>query len=219
MSIESITSNTTKIGNDKIFNPNSQLDKDAFMKLFLKQLQMQDPTNPMDTDKMLEETSSLSTMEMNTNMQKTLNNLSQTLLSSSQLSTISAIGKIADTHNRYLNITNEDTQKDFELYFQNDIKNGKIKIEDSNGNIVKEINLDTHSKGLLNFEWDLKDNNGKRVENGNYKVFAEYEDNNGISHNALLGVYPIESIKFENNKAYAKIGNQYVPFSQIKEIY
>jgi flagellar basal-body rod modification protein FlgD len=218
-SIANITNNATKAGNDKVYNPNSQLDKDAFMKLFLKQLEMQDPTNPMDTDKMLEQTAYLSTMEMNTNMQKTIDTLSQTLTSSNELSTVSAIGKMADTGNRYINITDDDTKKDFELYFGNDIQSGSVQIKDKAGNIIKTFDLNPHSKGVLNFEWDLKDSNGNRVKSDSYEVTATYTTSDGAQKSTSLGAYPIESIKFDNGKAYAKLGSQYIPFEKIKEIY
>jgi len=218
-SVASITNNATKAGHDKVFNPNSQLDKNAFMKLFLKQLEMQDPTDPMDTDKMLEQTAYLSTMEMNTNMQKTINTLAKTLTATNELSTLSAIGKMADTGNRYINITDDDTKKDFELYFGDDIQNGEVQIKDKAGNIIKTFPLNPHKKGILSFEWDLKDNNGNRVKNDTYEVSATYTDPNGKQHSTTIGAYPIESIRFENGKAYAKLGTQYIPFDEIKEIY
>ena len=211
--------NKTTNSNDLIYNPKSKLDKDAFLKLFIKQLELQDPTDPMDTEKMLEQTSYLSTMEMNENMQNTLNSLSQKLQTQSQLNTISAIGKMADTGNRYLNVSEDDTSKSFELYFGDDIENGDIIIKDKNGNIIKEFPLESHKKGILSFDWDLKDNNGKRVKEGAYEIIAKYTSPDKIEHQTSLGAYPIESVRFENGKAYAKLGSQYIPFDEIKEIY
>ncbi|WP_024789438.1 flagellar hook capping FlgD N-terminal domain-containing protein [Lebetimonas sp. JH292] len=218
-SIATINNNATQAGNDKVYNPNSQLDKNAFMKLFLKQLEMQDPTNPMDTDKMLEQTAYLSTMEMNTNMQKTINTLAQTLTATNQLSTLSSIGKMADTGERYINVTDNDTKKDFELYFGDNIQSGKVQIKDKAGNIVKKFHLNPHSKGILSFEWDLKDNNANRVKSDSYEVSATYTDPNGKQETTALGAYPIESIRFENGTVYAKLGKKYIPFYLIKEIY
>jgi flagellar basal-body rod modification protein FlgD len=218
-SIATITHNATQAGNDKVHNPNSQLDKNAFMKLFLKQLEMQDPTNPMDTDKMLEQTAYLSTMEMNTNMQKTIDTLSKTLTSSNKMSTISAIGKIADTGERYINVTDDDKTKDFELYFGNDIQSGSVQIKDKSGNIIKTFDLNAHSKGVLSFEWDLKDSNGNRIKSDSYEVSATYTTPDGTEKSTSFGAYPIESIRFEEGKAYAKLGSKYVPFEKIKEIY
>ena len=211
--------NKTTNSNDFVFNPKSQLDKDAFLKLFIKQLEMQDPTDPMDTDKMLEQTAYLSTMEMNQNMQQTINKLSTTLNQSSQMNAISAIGKMADTGNRYLNVTDDDTSKSFDLYFGDDIQSGNVIIKDKLGNIVKTFPLDAHSKGTLSFDWDLTDSNGQRVKSDTYEITAEYTSPDGTTHNTALGAYPIESIKFEDGKALAKLGNNYIPFDEIKEIY
>ena len=219
MAITSITKNVTASSNDAVYNPKSKLDKDAFMKLFLKELEMQDPTDPMDTEKMLEQTAYLSTMEMNQNMQDTLNNLSKTLNQNSELSAISAIGKIADTGNRYINVTDDDNSVSFDLYFGDDISSGEVQIKDKNGNIVRTFPLEAHDKGVLNFDWDLSDNNGQRVPSDTYEVTATYTSPDGKNHTTALGAYPIESIKFENGTPYAKLGSNYYPFSQIKEIY
>ena len=219
MAVTSVSKPTTTSSNDKVFNPNSQLDKDAFMKLFLTELEHQDPTSPMDTDKMLEQTAYLSTMEMNNNMQQTLNNLSKTLQSTGQLGTISAIGKMGDTGNRYINVTDDDKSKNFDLYFGDDISSGNVIIKDKSGNIVKTFPLEAHTKGVLNFDWDLIGDNGERVASDTYEVTAKYTTPSGESKTTALGAYPIESIKFENGKPYAKLGSNYIPFDQIKEIY
>jgi len=219
MAINSINTITQTTSSDAIYNPKSELDKDAFMKLFLTQLQMQDPTDPMDTDKMLEQTAYLSTMEMNTNMQKTLENLSNTLNKTSELSVLNAIGKIADTGFRYLNVTENEESTNFELYFGDDISSGKVIIKDKNGQIVKEFPLEAHSKGVLNFDWDLKDNYGQKVKADTYEIMAEYTSPDGKNHTTALGAYPIESIRFENGIPYAKLGSNYIPFDEIQEIY
>ena len=219
MAITSITKNVTASSNDAVYNPKSKLDKDAFMKLFLKELEMQDPTDPMDTDKMLEQTAYLSTMEMNQNMQTTLENLSKTLNQNSELGAISAIGKIADTGNRYVNVTDDDNSVSFDLYFGDDISSGEVQIKDKNGNIVRTFPLETRDKGVLNFDWDLRDNNGERVKSDTYEVVATYTSSDGKTHTTALGAYPIESVRFEDGNPLAKLGSTYIPFSEIQEIY
>src|SRR5215217_4852999 len=49
-------------------NPNAALDKDGFLKLFVAQLQHQDPTSPMDTNDSMQQMSSFSMVEQITNM-------------------------------------------------------------------------------------------------------------------------------------------------------
>ena len=220
MAINTINQTTkTTPSPDQVFNPKSKLDKDAFLKLFIKELEMQDPTDPMDTDKMLDQTSQLTTLEMNQNMQKTLNNLAKQLSLSQTINTINAIGKMADLGNRYINVTDKDKSKSFDLYFGNDIQSGNVIIKDKQGDIIKTIPLHPHTKGILSFNWDLTDSNGKRVKSDTYEVSAKYTSPNGKTYTTTLGTYPIEAIKFEDGKAYAKLGNKFIPFDQIREIY
>ena len=219
MAVTSVTNTTTTSSSDYVYNPDSQLDKDAFMQLFLAELQMQDPTNPMDTDKMLQQTAYLSTMEMNDNMQKSLDNLSNVLSTTSQFSTLSAIGKMADTGYRYVNVTDDDSSVNFDLYFGDDISSGNVIIKDKNGNVVKTFPLEAHTKGILNFDWDLIGDNGERVPSDTYEVTAQYSTPTGEEKTTTLGAYPIESVRFENGEPYAKLGSNYIPFSEIQEIY
>ena len=52
-------------------DPN-ELDNDAFMKLFLEQLKNQDPTSPMETDKIITQTAQLTQVEMQEQTKQTM---------------------------------------------------------------------------------------------------------------------------------------------------
>src|SRR3954463_1146100 len=66
------TPQTTKTGgmsgSTTASNPNAALDKDGFLKLFVAQLQHQDPSSPMDTNDSMQQMSSFSMVEQITNM-------------------------------------------------------------------------------------------------------------------------------------------------------
>lgn len=53
-------------------NDTSKLDNDAFMKLFLEQLKNQDPTAPMETDKIITQTAQLTQVEMQEKTKQTM---------------------------------------------------------------------------------------------------------------------------------------------------
>ncbi|BCZ18411.1 hypothetical protein NHP190012_00530 [Helicobacter sp. NHP19-012] len=57
------------------------LDKDAFMKLFLEQLKNQDPTAPMETDKIISQTAQLSQVEMQEENKKTMKEVADAMQS------------------------------------------------------------------------------------------------------------------------------------------
>jgi flagellar basal-body rod modification protein FlgD len=69
-------------------NPNATLDKDGFLKLFIAQLQHQDPSSPMDTNDSMAQMSSFSMVEQITNMASTNTKIANSLNTSSAVSLI-----------------------------------------------------------------------------------------------------------------------------------
>ncbi|GHP87418.1 basal-body rod modification protein FlgD [Helicobacter pylori] len=60
------------------------LDKNAFMKLFLEQLKNQDPTAPMETDKIITQTAQLTQVEMQEENKKTMQEVASTMKSNKE---------------------------------------------------------------------------------------------------------------------------------------
>lgn len=200
-------------------NPGGILGKDDFLKLLLTELQYQDPTAPMDTEKILAQTSQLATLESSDNTNKALEALSASLQNSQQFSTISAIGKTADLGYDTISANGDGTSTDFEMYFPSDAQSGTISITDSNGNTVDTIDLGTNAKGVYQFNWNGKDTSGNIVDAGLYHVNASYLDANNQTQSTRVGAYPIESVKFDGTNTQLKVGSGYVPLASIKEVY
>ncbi|MDD5157771.1 flagellar hook capping FlgD N-terminal domain-containing protein [Sulfurimonas sp.] len=196
----------------------TSLGKDDFLKLLLVELQYQDPTAPMDTDKILSQTSQLAALESSTNTNTALENLTASLGSSQQFSTISAIGKTADIGSNAITY-DEGTNSEFEVYFPNSVQEGTVNITDLQDNKIATINVGTNPSGVYKFEWDGKDSSGGKSKSGIYKVTANYTDQSGTTQTTRLGAYPIESVKFDSGTTYLKLGSSYVPLAQVKEVY
>jgi len=204
--------------NNPYVNPDGILGKDDFMKLMLIELQYQDPTDPMDTDKILSQTSELASLEAADNTNKALENLSKSLASSQQYSVISAIGKTASLGSNSIQHTKGESST-FEMYFPTDVESGTVTISDSQGNVVKTIDLAQNAKGVYSFDWDGTDNDGNIVEDGIYQITSSYYDTNGDPRQTAVGSYPVESVRFDNGKALVKLGSNYIPLEQVVEIY
>lgn len=69
-------------------NPKATLDKDGFLKMFIAQLQHQDPSSPMDTNDSMAQMSSFSMVEQITNMASTNSKIAASLNTSSAVSLI-----------------------------------------------------------------------------------------------------------------------------------
>jgi len=219
MSTSTVTSttNTSTTSSGIYENPDGKLGKDDFMKLLLSELQHQDPTDPVDSDKILTQTSELATLESADNTNKALEDLSKQLSSSSDLNAVAAIGKMGSLGTDSISLTDGDTPS-FEIYFNHDIQNGTINIADNQNNIVKTFDLSSQSAGVQSFQWDGTDNSGNRLSEGSYSITADYSDGTD-SYKTAYGVYPIESVRFDSGKALLKMGSNYYPLSSVKEIY
>lgn len=198
-------------------NPNGILGKDDFLKLLLLELKYQDPTSPMDSEKILSQTSQLAGLEASENTNKALEKLASSLGASMQFNGIAAIGKIADTGSNAVALE-KNKNVDFQLYFPEAITTGEIKIMDVNGSTLKSLDAGATDAGVAKYTWDGTDSNGEKLKEGTYYIEASYSGSNGISGTTRVGRYPIESIKFDGGKTLAKLGATYVDFSTIKEV-
>ncbi|CDL89408.1 TPA: flagellar basal body rod modification protein [Campylobacter coli] len=226
-STTSDTSSTSSSG--LVSNPNATLDKDAFLKLLLIELQHQDPTDPMDSDKMLTQTSQLSALEMqqntNTTMQKmveTMQLLSNSFSTSMSTSAIGAIGKMATVSDNKIKLTGSDEIIALKMYLPEDSDENGVTLEvyDSNNKLVFSEKSDAKSisQGLFTMEWPGRNNDGVYAGDGEYTVKMVYNNKNGEKITANYGTYPIEGIVFKEGIAYAKMAGQEVPFDAISEI-
>ncbi|ECQ5765575.1 flagellar basal body rod modification protein [Campylobacter coli] len=226
-STTSDTSSTSSSG--LVSNPNATLDKDAFLKLLLIELQHQDPTDPMDSDKMLTQTSQLSALEMqqntNTTMQKmveTMQLLSNSFSTSMSTSAIGAIGKMATVSDNKIKLTGSDEIIALKMYLPEDSDENGVTLEvyDSNNKLVfsEKSGEQSVSQGLFTMEWPGRNNDGVYAGDGEYTVKMVYNNKNGEKITANYGTYPIEGIVFKEGIAYAKMAGKEVPFDAISEI-
>ncbi len=199
-------------------NPKSVLGKDDFLKLLLTELKYQDPTEPMDSGKILTQTSQLAGLEASKNTNKALDTLASAMQSTLGLTSIGAIGKIADTGSDAIS-HEEGKESIFEVYFPSDVASGSINITDTDGNIVSTIDVEPNDKGVYQFGWSGLTSAGDIAESGIYSINATYKDPDGVDKETRLGAYPIESVKFENGQTKVKVGSNYIPFESISEIY
>lgn len=217
--ITNTATNVTSNSNTTATNPKAQLDSQAFMKLLLVELQHQDPTSPMDTDKMLTQTSQLSALEAQNATKDAMSAMTEAFKTSSNYSLASAIGKMADTGLTALNVSGGEGGK-FDVYLPKDTTGSVVSIVDSSGNTTfKTFTFEDQNKGVYQIDWDGTDNSGAKVADGAYYVKVEYDATDGTSGKTTIGAYPIESLKVDGATAYFKVGNQYVDVNKIKEIF
>lgn len=196
------------------------LGKDDFLQLLLTELQHQDPTSPMDSDKILTQTSQLATLESATKTNTALENLATQLKESVSSNATNLIGKMGSIGSDAIALSSGKAK--YEVYFPTAIKTGTLTIADSTGATVKTVDLGTTAagkSGILSFDWDGTDNSGTLVKDGAYSVTATYVDAAGAAKTTAFGAYPVESIRYDSGSTYVKLGSQYYAMSDVVEFY
>ncbi|RLC45635.1 MAG: flagellar hook capping protein [Candidatus Cloacimonadota bacterium] len=196
----------------------SILSKDDFMTLLLVELQHQDPTEPMDTEKILSQTSQLATLEASENTNQALSDLAASLGTSQQYSTIAAIGKTADLGSNAIGY-DEGTTSSFEIYFPQEVASGLVEVLDTNGEIVSTMSIEPNASGVYQFDWDGTLSSGDAAGSGMYYITASYKNPAGEDLTTRMGAYPIESVRFEDGATLVKVGSSYVDLESVVEIY
>ncbi len=196
----------------------TKLGKDDFLNLLLVELQHQDPTEPMDSDKILTQTSQLATLESAQNTNDALEKLANSLGSTQQFSTISAIGKTADLGSNAIGHDKGEVSS-FEVYFPDSISAGTVEILDGDGNKVATMPVGENPSGVYKFDWDGKLDSGEMADSSMYYITASYSNAEGKALTTRMGAYPIESIRFEEGETFVKVGSSYVPLLSVKEVY
>ena len=200
-------------------NPNAVLSQSAFMQLLLTEMQNQDPTSPMDSTKILTQTSQLATLQSADKTNKTLTALSQSLQNAQQFSMISSIGKLATLKGgNAITADGKGSSQNFSLYFPTAVKHGTINITNDAGDVVDTIALSSTPAGVSSFLWNGKDKSGAAVPAGTYNIKASYTNTNGVAQTTQLGTYPISAVNFNGTTTTLQLGNQDVPITKIAAI-
>ncbi len=219
--INTLTKTTTALDNTGI-NPNSILGKDDFMKLLLTELQHQDPTSPMDSDKILSQTSQLAALESQDKTNKALEALTNSFKQNKNFSAVSTIGKYARLENKVTltqNTKGELNPVNFDLNFSEDVKSGQVEIYDEKNRLVKVMNIEEMKKGKHTFTWNGLNDAGEKSKGGKYTITSSYYNTDGVKLSGEFGSYKVESVKFENAKTYLKLNGSFIPFDKVQEIY
>lgn len=214
------TSSTTGSTSSTSSSTKSSLSNDDFLQLLLTELQHQDPTDPMDSDKILSQTSQLASLEASQNTTDALKGLSSQMASNTNFSAVGVIGQMASLGSSA--ITLKSSASSFEIYFPDTIKTGTLTIADKNGTTVKTIDIGTTlagKSGVQAFTWDGLDNNGNQVDDGTYSATVSYTNSSGTLKTTQAGTYPVESVRYIDGETYVKLGSSYYAIGNVLEFY
>lgn len=143
-----------------------------FLKLFVTQLQNQNPLEPEEGADFLAQLAQFSTVEGIQNMEESLSTFADTMTSSQAIQATSLVGKRVEVLTDQFNYT-EGVATRGSLELPSSAQQVVLEIKNSAGEVVRTYEFSSQSKGELPFVWDGLDENGQAVSSGTYTVSAQ----------------------------------------------
>ncbi len=213
---------TTSSSSTSQTNSNSIMGKDDFMKMMIAQLQNQDPLNPMDSTQYAAQLAQFSTLEqlqnLNTTMTQAVNANSQLTQSVNNTLVATLIGKDVKLSGNTLVLSG---QSNINLGYNLplDAQNVQVKIYNSSGGLVRTITDCPNVEGDNKLSWDLTDDNGNKLANGNYTFDVSATNYNGSSMTTTqYKIGSIDGVKFTDNGTVILVDGAEYNIGDISEV-
>lgn len=195
-----------------------ELNRDAFMRLLVTQLQNQDPLDPMDAQQMVSQLSELTGVEQLVAIEGRLGALEVGMAGVGNTQVAGLVGKTVTADASSLRLGEQGSaQGAFRLDGRADQVN--ITIRDSQGNEVKKVQLGSHFPGDRTFQWDGTDSTGERMPPGRYRIDIEAVDESGQAvpiSTEVSGM--VTAVTYEDGFPELMVGNTKVLLGDVESI-
>lgn len=191
------------------------MNKDDFLKLFIAQLQHQDPLAPQDATQMLGQLAQLTQVEQAYNTSAALEKLLMAQGNSLAMTSVALIGKEVKSFGSQVNFDGSNPATlTFDLPAAT--TDNTLKISNSVGQVVRIVDLESLSAGNNTFQWDGMDGQGNQLVAGAYSFSVS--GTNVLGSTVQATTYTTgkaDGVRFDNGAAYLTIGAVTVPFADV----
>lgn len=142
--------------------------QNRFLKLLTTQLKNQDPLNPLDNAQVTSQLAQISTVDGIEKLNATLQKLLTSSVDGEAMQAAALVGHQVMVAGRGLTLGDQGAVGGLELKSAAD--QVVVTIKDSNGIVMRTLNLGELAAGTSNFSWDGKTDAGAQAVNGSYGI-------------------------------------------------
>ena len=202
--------------------PKNSLDKNDFLKLFVTQLQHQDPLKPKDGAEMASQLAQFNGLEQMMNVNTTLEKLANGQVTNRSVQLMGLVGKEVAIDGGSVSLKGGKASA-LEMDVAVPLGGSTIEVRDGTGELIRSEKLGPQKIGKKSVLWDGKDKDGKVMPDGVYNVSVVGSNSTGdpvdIPTTARVKVEGINladqsgqiftdtgPIKFDQIKAFGEVG-------------
>ena len=187
-----------------------------FYKLLTAQLKNQDPLNPVDNAQMTSQTAQISTVSGIEKLNQTLQSLITDSANSQALQSAALIGKGVLVPGDSIGLQNGSAFGGIDL--PSDADTLAVDIIDSNGLLIRTLNLGSAKAGSHTFTWDGKSNQGVDAAPGNYSFAVTATQGSTKVDATPLALGLVSSITRANGGLSLNVGQQTFTMADVRQI-
>lgn len=194
------------------------LDRDAFLKLLLTQLQNQDPLNPMEGTQFTAQLAQFTSLEQLYNLNDSFATVSSTIQASNDFQTISLVGKTIKALSTAMYV-GEGVPTNGIFQIDETAASTVISIYNETGQKIRTLDLGALPAGNHNIDWDGRDGHGTLVADGNYdfEILALNAENQAIEASSRVEG-KITGVTFETGVPVLLMNGLEISLADIYEI-
>jgi len=196
----------------------SQMGRDAFMKLLVTQLQNQDPMDPMDTKQMVTQLSDLTSVEQLVAIEGRMQALEVGVAGMSNAQVSSLVGKNVTADTSTLRI-GDDGEAKGAFRLDGSASEVTVTIRGADGEVVRELELGEMLGGEHVYEWDGTNEQGERMPAGRYTVDVAATDEDGTPVSVRREVEGVvQGVSYEDGYPELLVGEARLLLGDVRSI-
>jgi flagellar basal-body rod modification protein FlgD len=191
--------------------------KDMFLNLLVKQLQYQDPLNPVENTEFASQLAQFSSLEALTSVKESMDSMSKVQNSMNSMQAVSFIGKKVNASGNTIDYTGASSSINFNL--DNNASDAVVTIYNSSGTSVRTLDMKNVKAGDATCAWDGKDDNGETLSPGTYYFKINATDYSGSAVTATSSTNgTVSGVRYENGTIYLEVGDKEVSLADVTHI-
>ena len=191
------------------------MGKEDFLNLLMTQMSHQDPLNPMETENMMQQMSSLSTVEQLQSLNGQVEELAKLTRQSVWAGASSLLGRDVEVGTRNLNLQHGMVQP-VSYKLEGDADKVALVILDQRGEMVRRVELESRAQGVHEFVWDGKDNEGDMLPDGQYNFNLAATTEGGERINVKLSKSgQVAMVRLDEQNPMVQINGEWLSANQI----
>lgn len=199
---------------------NSELDKDAFLKLFLAQLKNQDPTNPMESHELAAQLAQFTSLEKLNNIDSGIAQMTKQSDPNKSYDALNLIGKGIGGDSSKILRSDAKSQHEISFNIGGPVQEAELSIRNLAGQEVKKLVARNLKAGANKVAWDGMIESGSAAPEGEYNVLITAKNNMGQKIPAETKFEGrVTGVNFTAEGPVLMVGKQSIKMSDVRRIF